>query len=55
MFVVNAREWLPDQLRGVFRDQYAVSLVGGGEEGETNHREVGMAAMAGVMRTIHLC
>ena len=54
-FVVNVREWLSDQLRGTFRDQYAVSLVGGGEEGETNHREVGMTAMAGVMRTIHRC
>ena len=54
-FVVNVREWLPDQLKGIFRDQYVMSLVGGGEEGEMNYREVGRAAMAGVMRTIHEC
>ena len=54
-FVVNVRQWLPERLRGVFRDQYVVSLLDGGEEGERNYREVGRAAMAGVMRTIHEC
>ena len=46
---------MPKQLRGIFRDQYVVSLVGGREERERNYREVSRAAMAGVMRTIHEC
>ena len=54
-FAVNVREWLPEQSRGNFRDQYVVSLVDGGEEGERNCREVGRAAIAGVLRTIHEC
>ena len=54
-FVVNVRQWLPEPLRGIFRDQYVVSLAGGGEESERNYREGGRAAMAGVMRTIREC
>ena len=46
---------MPERLRGIFRDQYVMSLVGGGGEGERNYREVGRAVMAGVMRTIHEC
>ena len=53
--MANVWEWLSDRLKGIFRDQYVVSLVGGGEEEERNYREVGNAAMTGVMRTIHEC
>ena len=54
-FVVNIWDRLPDQSKGIFRGQYVASLVGGGKEGERNYREVGRAAMAGVMRTIDEC
>lgn len=52
-FVVDVREWLPEKLRGVvFRDQYVVSLVRGGDEEVPNERAAGMAAMAGVVKNI---
>ena len=44
---------MSDQIKGVVRDQYMVSLVSGGEEGERNYRKAGMAAMVGAIRTIN--